>query len=552
VLASPGFSVLAAAQSMSTSPTGIRVQEVADMSAADAEVENGRPGLSLRAYLSDSRAIVPVIAVTIFGMFLPAVIVPYAFSDDYPILAMATGFGPNPYFGKTVLDASAVNGRPFAGLLDTFLFRAAGTIDNLRFLRLFTIVGIVALALLLHWALVRSGISRTYSALIAVLVCSMPPFQVFASWALVFPSPYAALLASGASLLVVAGVDAPRNLVTDRMVAATGLLLSSLLIAQPSAMFFWIFLAVALVGSGHASKRALRLVKAHAGVAVVALALSYVVLKLGAHTVGSTAPNAARNAIVHDLVGKARWFFEQPLYRSLNLFDLTPSHWLAALVAVIASGGILLLLQQRGVPTLPYLGIAALLIPLTFLPNLVVSENFLSYRTQVSLSALIVLYVCLGALGIWFTVRDWLRPRVSGQALIVTERAALAGAIALAAGSAFSAAKNVTTLFVQPQSTELRLIRSQVAALPADVKRVGFVQLDLYQGMSPLVLGDEFGVPSSAKPWSLTPSVLLILREQGRLAPNSPYPVVDPLPSFTTTLPADEPVVDVRELQRFR
>ena len=83
-----------------------------------------------------------------------------------------------------------------------------------------------------------------------------------------------------------------------------------------------------------------------------------------------------------------------------------------------------------------------------------------------SLSALIALYVCLGALGIWLTVRDWLATRISDQALIAAQRGALAMGVAFVGASAYVAARNVTTLVVEPQSTELRILRSQVAALP--------------------------------------------------------------------------------------
>jgi hypothetical protein len=536
---------------MSTSAGGVGVHDADVMSAAAAEVRVPH-GLSLRAYLSGSGATVLVIAVTIFGVYLSTVIVPYAFSDDYPILSMAVGLGSSPWLGKNVIDASTVNGRPFAGLLDNFLFSAAGTIDNLRFVRLFTVVGIVLLALLLHWALMRSGIRRTLAALIAVLVCSLPAFQVYAAWTVLSPAPYAGLLGGGASMLTVIAIDAPRNLVLDRVAGATALLLAALLIYQPAAMFFWVFLAVAVVGAGRDSRLTLRLVRTHVGVAAVALALAFLVVKLGVHIVGKTAPNASRNALTHDVVGKARWFFEWPLYRSLNLFDLTPSRWFAALVAAVAAAGIVLLLRHRGVRPLLYVGIAAALIPLSFLPNLVAAENSPTYRTEVSISSLIAFYACLGALGIWLTVRDWLRPRVSDRALITAERLTLAMSVAFVAASAFFAARNVTTLFVEPQSTELRMIRSQVAALPAGVSRVAFVQTGRDQGMSTFVSVDEFGVPSSAQPWSPEPFVLLVLREEGRLGPQGTRPVVDMLPPYTATLPKNEPVVDVRGLQRLR
>ena len=122
-------------------------------------------------------------------MFLPALIVPYAFSDDYMLLSIADGQGPNPYFGNHIVDFATANGRPFQGILVGPVFSAAGSIDNLRFVRLIGVVGIVALALLLQTTLVRSRIRPGLAGLIAVLVCTLPAFQVYASWAVLFSSP---------------------------------------------------------------------------------------------------------------------------------------------------------------------------------------------------------------------------------------------------------------------------------------------------------------------------------------------------------------------------
>src|SRR6266480_6957411 len=104
---------------------------------------------------------------------------------------------------------------------------------------------------------------------------------------------------------------------------------------------------------------------------------------------------------------------------------------------------------------------------------------------------------------------------------------------------------------VDPQSTELRIIRSHVAALPPGVSRVGFVQIGWNQGITNWY-SDEIGIPSSARPWTLEPAVLLILREEGRLNPVAP-PAVDTYSWYTTTFPKGEPVIDLRqELQSLR
>ena len=122
--------------------------------------------MSFRAYLAASRIHLLILAVTTTAMFIPAVIVPYAFSDDYSILWMAVSGEPSAQFGKTILASHATGGRPFAGLLSTALFGLTDTIADLRFIRAFSVLMIVALAVLVHWALVRSRVNAWVATLI--------------------------------------------------------------------------------------------------------------------------------------------------------------------------------------------------------------------------------------------------------------------------------------------------------------------------------------------------------------------------------------------------
>jgi hypothetical protein len=230
----------------------------------------------------------------------------------------------------------------------------------------------------------------------------------------------------------------------------------------------------------------------------------------------------------------------------LNLFALTPTPWFAALVTTVAAGGIVIWLLRRGARPLLYIGVGLILVPLTYLSNLVVVEDWAAYRTQVSLSALIALYACLGALGIWLTLKDWLGPRVSRQALRTTERVALALSVVFVGTSVVIGAKNVTTLFVVPHITEQRLLSSQVAALPEGVPRLVFVQTDWYGGTTNEVVYDEFGLASSVRQWTLEPAVDLILHDEGRLTFDGPRPVVTIYQSGSTEFPKGEPVIDLR------
>jgi hypothetical protein len=520
--------------------------------------------LSLGAYLASSRTALVAVTLSVFAMFIPVAIVPYARTDDYGFLWLAVSGHPDPLAGRSIFDTSAAQGRPLEGLLNSWLFSAAGSIDNLRFLRILAIVGIAAFGVILHWALVRSGFRSAPAALIAVLISSLPAFQVYAAWTVAFSTPCAAILAGGASLVAATAVDLPRQLRRGRLVVSGAMLLAAILIYPPPAMFFWVFLAIAVVGARYEPRRARRMVWSHLGVAGIAFAFAWASTKLAVHLIGANAPNAARSTLVHDLAGKLRWFFgwrsthetglsvHNPLYGSLSLFELTPSRWLSSLVAIVAICGILALLFRERASIPLYAGIAVLLLPLSFFPSLIVAENSPTYRVQVAMTALIALYFALGAYGLWLVVGDWLRPVLSGRGLAALEHLAAAAALTFVAISAFSANRNVTTLFVVPQSTELRLVRSQLAGVPAGTQRIAFVETGNDQGMTSFISVDEFGVPSSARPWVPRPFALLILHEQGKLSADEPEPIVDVLPPTTSTYPKHEPVIDVRELRQLR
>ena len=346
----------------------------------------------MRRLVSRPGAVVLLVTLAIVCTYLPALIVPYGRADDYMALAMAEQLGlSSPPYAKSLLHYGAAEGRPIWGVIADAAFSAAGTIDNLRYVRIISVAGIIALALVLYWALVRSKLGRTPAALIAVLVCTLPPFQAYASWAVMLHSSWTALLAGCASLLTVAAVDAPRRLRPERLIGATLLLLVALLTYQSAAMFFWVFLAVALVGAVSDPARAWRLARTHFAVAAVALALAYLVYKLCVWLLGPDAPGVTRGALTDDVAGKAEWFGRWALYGSLNLFDITWSAWLAALVAAVAAGGIVLWLLRRASRPLLFIALGLILLPLTVLPNLVVEETyeFEVYRTLISLSALI-------------------------------------------------------------------------------------------------------------------------------------------------------------------
>src|SRR5207247_2424462 len=88
---------------------------------------------------------------------------------------------------------------------------------------------------------------------------------------------------------------------------------------------------------------------------------------------------------------------------------------------------------------------------------------------------------------------------------------------AFVATCAVIANRNVDTRVAQPQMKELRLLRQQVAAIPDNAPKVFFVRSGNRERQIP-PLSDEFGMPSTYSWYPAEPILLLLLREEGRLA----------------------------------
>ena len=351
-------------------------------------------------------------------MYLPALTVPYAYLDDYAELGWARGLSSAFDFWRYF----ALNGRPIGGAIELLGFTLTPDIAALRVLRLVSVIGIVLLALVLRRALVSAGMHDWLAAAAAIFVVGLPSFQVYAAWTVEFPFTYAAVLAAIASFVVTSGVDSPGGEIRLRRLGlGSVLLLAAVLVYQPTAMLFWVFAAISMFRIEMALARALRLFAAHIACAAASLGLAYAILEVIVRFYGSA--SVPRTALVHDVPGKVRWFFSQPLVNALNLTSLTQSRTIAIAVAIFAGAGIALLHRRQGRQALGFLGLAVVLVPLAYAPNLVVRENWPSYRSTGGLSALLGTYVFLALWGIGDTA---LRPGVRGEERLLARLVLLA------------------------------------------------------------------------------------------------------------------------------
>lgn len=379
--------------------------------------------------------------------------------------------------------------------------------------------------------------------LLAIVICVMPPFQVYACWAQYFPIPYAALAAGVAARLACAAHRAPTITgMSFRFGAAAFLVCLAACVYQPAAMFFWVFMAIALLNSETARDRVWRYLLISFGAAGSGLAAAFVVLKIGQAACGSDVPGG-RTSLLTDVWAKLQWFVREPIVNSLNFVNLPPSRRVAMIVGGIILVGVLIhfLLDRRQVAWRAAQFLA--FIPLSYLPNLMVNENWASYRTQGALVALFSVYA-------FIALRGFAKLIPARSAAIIGRATTLIAGVATLT-LALTAAYYVNTCFAFPQLQELNLIRNQIRTQdPARAKAVYFYRSHWSSSIAPIVLYDEFGLPSSCKPWVSKTSTYLVLREMNPAW--AELPVIDIPWEESAEIPADSLVIDMRLLREFR
>jgi len=461
----------------------------------------------------------------------------YAFLDDYQVLVE----GPQGHPTRR----SIRDGRPLQALGLYLYLQIAKDIEDLRYARFTGILGISLLAWSVFHLFVREGWNRFQSACVGVLMCTTLPFQVHAAWGAAAYQPFAALASGGALLLSDQAFQAQRRRLKLLLAAgATLLLLVALMSHQPAAMFFWVFAAVVLLKPQTPLHDMLRRFGWHSMIALPGLLLGFVIYQLNS----VLDPDLIRRTgLVHNLPLKTAWFFVESLPNALLFSFLSPAWWLLSegnaplsfsyRIVDICLAWIILLIMIRGLVLyfhgthkdhLGKCGIALVLLLFSYIPSLVVAENWATYRSLSSLTSLLVVLMCLALRGYVRCLRCRLFPGYLNL---------IGGCVAVVC--AVSAAYHVHTYFVVPQSRELAVMRDELMRKPlSQVDGIYVIGSKKGNTLAPLQRY-EFGLPSSSDTVTARDMALLLIRQGGMGDAGLPVTAV------SADAPLDPPLTDL-------
>ncbi len=497
-----------------------------------------RDALGLRVWLLTALLfLVPLVT------YWPATFHDFGLRDDYSNLREA-----HEEPGK-VVKFCASHARPIYGWLLQSTYGQTSSVQDLQWMRFGASLLLGALSLISFRGLRVLGWSFSTSLCFAVLLALIPSAQVMAGWAVGWPYVATALLAFGGFFTVegalAVGMSAGPGRAIGQWMVALGLMVVSALIYQPSAMFYVVPLAGALIVQRHRTlTQTARWAGIHLGFVVVTLGLAYCVMSV-LYAMGIFV-KSGRVAFEHNWGEKIAWFLQETLPNALSLFVLNDNnhrdHALyfgsAAIVGALLLAGAYVEWRRYG-RTRGIVWLTALLSLPVFAcaVSLIASERYATYRTVLAMTAVLL---CFLVASIRALTERWGQ---SGRRIL----AILAVSIAF-----FTAQHHVYALIAVPQGNEWQLIMAGakhvrlegnshprifvIASTPADISTA-------------TIYHDEFGSLSSNSEW--------VPREMFKRAMHDLHPEIANLDShydFSSgpKLPVDQRFDVIIDLHRLR
>ena len=433
-----------------------------------------------------------------FAAYSPVLFVPFAYRDDYVVLYDALRHRMKPMAEMTM-----GFGRPVEAVFNWLAFGAMHGVSDLAYLRAISIAGIAALGFAFYQTLRSTRLPPAATIGASLLIGLMPPFQVYAAWAVLVSSPWSALMAGIAFRLV--DHSQPGSRAWWRAAGACVLLIASIMIYQPTAMMFWVFAASVWLTAPQFPESG-RIVRS--GVTMgVALLADYGLVTGIQYAYGIVLP---RDSLVGNIPEKMEWFFGHALRDALNLPLIFPETWVAWAVAAFIVSGLLLYFPGRWRDRAIRTALATVLVPLSYLPNLLARENSASYRTQSALTGLVLLYAVIALVG-------WLQTVRKSQLLPICATVGVVGCAAIAA-------QNVLVEFALPQSLEYHLLAYAIRPSElVDGNPIYFILSQWPEDQLAPVTRREYGAPSSSEVWEPPAMAWLILHARNS-GPATPTP----------------------------
>jgi Glucosyl transferase GtrII len=356
-------------------------------------------------------------------IYAPTTFHDFGLRDDYSNLREA-----HEEPGK-ILSFCASHARPLYGLLLQASYGQTTSVQNLQWMRFLATLLLGTLAVVTYRSVRALGWSLNAGLCFALLVIMAPSSQVIAAWAVGWPYALAALLGV-AGFFAAEGAMSPTNTrgrTAAQWAVALGLMVASVLIYQPSAMFYVVPLAAALIAQrARSAAQTVRWAAIHFALVAAALGCAYTLMS-GLYAVGLF-EKSGRVAFEQHWVDKMAWFLREALPNALSLFVLNDNNYreqglyftCAALAGLLLVGGVVMEWRRHGRDRgLVWLS-GLLSLPIcAFAISLVASERYATYRTILAMTAVLLCFMVASANALTEHLNAGVRKAIAATVLLI-------------------------------------------------------------------------------------------------------------------------------------
>ncbi len=342
----------------------------------------------------------------------------YLSLDEPAILwAFRSGNGWKDYLTRCLSE-----GRPIYGFLSAAGLHAAGTLTDLKYLRLINVLLSFLFCLLLFRYLAKNGVGHRIAFVSAALIFCLPSFSVFMCWAETFPMHISSMLSFFAGILVVRAMskhlgETPLSTARERMYlfAAGGIQLVSLLNYQGLALAFMLPVFMTLILKPEISARnRLFFFMYCCFVFFICLGIYYKLYQTLILQYGS--PMSQRGKLGTDVIGKAKWFayilIEASKLHLLLFKSVFVKYTFSILIGLILLRDVI---KKRFLDLFLLFAVSILL----FLPFLVIEESWGASRNFGLVAMAFVFYLVIRCFELIRTPSYWLTAAIVTPFVII-------------------------------------------------------------------------------------------------------------------------------------